>query len=476
MLKLNFVFTALLVGFFTVAFMPLVSGHHHGTIIIAGHIEDGGKLPVIVQADLEVTRDSTDIDGNFHITFEHHRPDYFSVRIGRNVASLFLIPGDSIFLRAQADDFTTTMSASGDRSAEASYLHERNAILRKYQTHQWREFYKLPFEDYVNRIDSVRRELEQLHRALVRQRNVDDLFLMLEATYTAYKVPHWNVLYPMYHPHAAGLEEDEEVNFPVEEANMMFRSLPNSDARFLIFPVFRDVIKHQYNMAVDELREADSTFVKIPFFWMHALDIIGPQVFPEPEVREYLRFDHLSSYLTHMGPGHVDELYHEFLESTENEYYANRLRAVMQEWAHIMPGKSVPDFAFTDLDSNVVHLSDLHGKIVYMDVWATWCGPCLAEHPHWDELYGELMDDDVVFLTVSIDAKREPWEKMVREKDMKGVHWYAEGAWEAEMARYFNINGIPRFILLNRNGTVLEPSAERPSGGIKSKLVKYLSE
>ena len=140
----------------------------------------------------------------------------------------------------------------------------------------------------------------------------------------------------------------------------------------------------------------------------------------------------------------------------------------------LSPGSLVPDFTFTDIDGKSVKLSDLSGKLIYIDIWATWCGPCLAEHPHWDRLIEKYGDSDVAFLAISIDESPGPWEKMVREKEMKGYNWYAENAWQSEITTHFLISGIPRFILLDRGRRIIDPNADRPSGNINKLLDQHI--
>jgi len=122
-----------------------------------------------------------------------------------------------------------------------------------------------------------------------------------------------------------------------------------------------------------------------------------------------------------------------------------------------------------------VKLSDLKGNLVYVDIWATWCGPCIAEHPHWDKLKTEFEDKPVAFLTVSIDDSEEPWRKMVKSKNMVGLQWFTQNAWNSDFTQHFMVNSIPRFLLLDEEGKIIDPFAERPSGKIRETLEKHLA-
>jgi thiol-disulfide isomerase/thioredoxin len=171
---------------------------------------------------------------------------------------------------------------------------------------------------------------------------------------------------------------------------------------------------------------------------------------------------------------HIKESYDKFLSDNKSPKLVAKLEKNFKKWEPIMPGKEVPDFTFENIEGQQVKLGDLKGNLVYIDIWATWCGPCIAEHPHWDKLKAEFTDKPIAFLTISIDNSKEPWEKMVKSKNMEGLQWFAQNAWKSEITQHFMVNSIPRFILLDKEGKVLDPSADRPSGDIKSLLNKHL--
>lgn len=153
------------------------------------------------------------------------------------------------------------------------------------------------------------------------------------------------------------------------------------------------------------------------------------------------------------------------LEDTESlfGYLSNRY----DEMAKIneMIGHASPEFTnYENHDGTTTSLSDLKGKYVYVDVWATWCKPCLAEIPALKELEKE-MGEDIHFVSISIDKedKHETWKQMVIDKELKGVQLYADNNWESKFVKDYGINGIPRFILIDPKGNVVKPDASRPS-------------
>jgi thiol-disulfide isomerase/thioredoxin len=128
-----------------------------------------------------------------------------------------------------------------------------------------------------------------------------------------------------------------------------------------------------------------------------------------------------------------------------------------------MPKEGEPaiDFNYPDIEGNEISLTSFKGKLVYVDVWATWCGPCKAEIPSLQKLETDYHGKDITFMSVSVDTDKEDWEKMVAEKELGGVQLWADG-W-SKITKDYAIFGIPRFLLFDAKGNVISTNAPRPS-------------
>ena len=136
-------------------------------------------------------------------------------------------------------------------------------------------------------------------------------------------------------------------------------------------------------------------------------------------------------------------------------------------------GDPMPELKFTDINGKEMALSSLKGKYVYIDVWATWCGPCRGEIPALKKLEQSLEGKEIAFVSISADANRVNWEKMVKEEELKGIQLYAGGAKQA-FSKFFYITGIPRFILLDKQGKILNIDMTRPSNPETEKTLRAL--
>jgi len=126
-------------------------------------------------------------------------------------------------------------------------------------------------------------------------------------------------------------------------------------------------------------------------------------------------------------------------------------------------GEAAIDFTYPDMDSNMVSLSDFIGSYVYVDIWATWCGPCKYEIPFLLQLEKDYHDANIIFMSVSVDIEnaKQKWIDMINEKNMGGVQLFANG-W-SQICKDYAINSIPRFMLFDPDGNIISVDAARPS-------------
>lgn len=195
------------------------------------------------------------------------------------------------------------------------------------------------------------------------------------------------------------------------------------------------------------------------------------------KVINYLKNDRLiGEYLlstTHHIKDYAD--YEKFI-AKYNQYFTTasqklRVEKLCIKHAVCTEGKPAVNFTFSDINDKMVSLNDFKGKVILIDVWATWCGPCMSEVPALNKLEEELKDySDMVFIGVSVDKKKdkEKWLKTVKEKEMKGYQLFSENS--KLMSDVYKATSIPRFIVIDKSGIVHSMRAPRPSS---PELKKY---
>lgn len=133
--------------------------------------------------------------------------------------------------------------------------------------------------------------------------------------------------------------------------------------------------------------------------------------------------------------------------------------------ANKLNGKPSPEFDYDNYKGGKTKLSDLKGKYVYIDLWATWCAPCRAEIPYLQKIEEKYHGKNIEFVSISIDKAKdnEKWKKFVADKNLGGVQLFADKDWESEFVVNYGVMGIPRFILIDPKGNIVSSDAERPS-------------
>lgn len=130
-----------------------------------------------------------------------------------------------------------------------------------------------------------------------------------------------------------------------------------------------------------------------------------------------------------------------------------------------MNGKLSPVFTYENHKGGKTKLEELRGKYVYIDVWATWCGPCRAEIPFLKKAEEKYHGKNIEFVSISVDTAKdhEKWKNFVTDKQLGGVQLFADNNFESDFMKAYSINSIPRFILLDPKGVIIYANAERPS-------------
>jgi thiol-disulfide isomerase/thioredoxin len=134
-------------------------------------------------------------------------------------------------------------------------------------------------------------------------------------------------------------------------------------------------------------------------------------------------------------------------------------------------GKPVPDVQGTNLEDKKVKLSSYHGKVVLLDVWATWCGPCRAMIPHERELVKKMKDKPFVLLSVSCDNQKEKLEQFLAKEPMPWDHWFDGN--DGTVARSFRVRAFPTLYLIDHTGVIRNKWVGAPD---KDKLDKIIED
>ncbi len=134
---------------------------------------------------------------------------------------------------------------------------------------------------------------------------------------------------------------------------------------------------------------------------------------------------------------------------------ANALRSDIQRIGGMREGAVAPDFTQKTPEGTDLSLSDLRGKVVLIDFWASWCGPCRRENPYVVQLYNQYKDKGFEILGVSLDRNRESWLQAIKDDNLTWKHVSDLQFWQNAAAKLYGVSSIPHTVLIDREGKII---------------------
>lgn len=205
----------------------------------------------------------------------------------------------------------------------------------------------------------------------------------------------------------------------------------------------------RYPLAVDSLISNDKTYG-----W---------------RIKEYLYYHNISSSIYHFGvTNEVEILLKKLKENYPDSRYLRALNKLTEKYDQLAVGKVAPDFTLETHEGGIAKLSDWKGKVVFVDVWATWCAPCLKKMPTILKYQEEFKDIQFVFLSIDNDKNR--WNSFLSEH-LEYSKSYIAG--KSNFESLYRISSIPRYILIDSNGTIINAFTPNDETIIHDTLLKF---
>ena len=383
-------------------------------------IQISGQIinPVLDNVKFESTDSTFTVEltkeGKFTFSFSTDSSLYLNLSHGE-YTSMYVKPGDKIDLSLNTNEFDESINYKGSE--------ESNFLARKYLINEEYKFYSKNF--YLGSIEEYKLDLSNYKSSIFQSVN--------------------------------SISDTNFINDQNNEINSTINYFIDSKEKFMIsneanireFLFEKNLINEKYNWwAIEDTMDIDS-FNEIISEYENTIKLL---------IKKLVNDDESNSKQL------------EILKDEMDSKIERKLSIINKP----QNGESYIDFTYENTSGESVSLSSFKGSLVYVDVWATWCGPCKAEIPYLKSLEQDYHEQNIVFLSVSVDTNKDKWLKMVEEEALGGVQLWADG-W-SQITKDYAIFGIPRFMLFSEDGKVISNDAPRPSNGdIRELFDKYLA-
>ena len=396
--------------------------------------------PVTVEAPL-------DEKGALAVELPFTEAQMASVKLDKKV-KLFLEPGDQLHIDADLLDLPQSLRFSGQGAANNQFL----AALRSRFPDYLRINYKdLEVDAFRNMIDQRRSELESFLDEGCSQHQLTPAFVEYYRAEITYEWAEDLVAYPRSYERQNGRENEaipDDYFDDLDQIELVDETaIGTSHYRTFLsrhfFRLWQEWHDHPdtKQMTTEERRDQFETYVP----YNHAKRTLHGKVLYFFLAGEII--DDFQDGLFNIG----EHRWTEFLQDNPYPEYTEVVKEVVRKASKIKPGQPAPDFTLNDLQGQSVSLSDFKGQAVFLDFWASWCGPCIEAVPHLKELKQQTRNQKVVFLNISLDYADE-WHQAVDEHGLTGIHVHAPGGRQSAVAQLYQVSGIPSYFLVGPDG------------------------
>lgn len=380
---------------------------------------------------------------------------YAKVYYGEKFKNIYLQSGDEMTVAFDASDFDNTFSVKGGNEKAVDYLNKIQL------TGLPDDAYKQPWQQFKKTVENKMASMKRLLKA--RKFADEDKFKKMEEGRITYFYANAMLMYPVSHLY---LTQDTTMVLG-DDYYSALREYVREDDDLVDIDEYRNYMIETSHVLDEDNRDVRQYYQKV----VAEMNYIGEH-FENEKVRETLIHHVAFTYVEGNGTDNITDLKNVYYSYVSSPRLNDIFKKACAKWAKDAVGRPSPDFKGVDINGKEMSLRDFRGKYVYIDIWATWCGPCQKELPYLKELEKKYEGRNIHFVGLSIDQDKAKWEARVKSGALSGVQLHI-GTGSQFQADY-RISGIPRFILLDPNGRIINSVMTRPSSDNTVKILDSL--
>jgi thiol-disulfide isomerase/thioredoxin len=383
-----------------------------------------------------------DSAGNFSIRFKISEPNYY--RIGRN--QLYLSPGDELTVFIDYNDPTKGRFQGIGESAN-NYLKYTPFPKGGSFLEAGKNVKNTPEETVIE----VERLAHERFLALAITRNVSAEFRRLETARLKADIINSLKMGEFYSVYKLKLKDTAAKSYAAFYVKSVAPKVTSHSENFIDASLMKLVVYR--DIADDELIKGKGNDAAIQQIsdWYKATELVG-------KMQKLSDKKQLATFKTEIG-------------AIKTTAYKNAVAKMLTYLLQFGKGDHAVDFTAINSKGEKINLSSLKGKVIYVDLWATWCGPCMQEMPHFEKLKAKYANNpNVVFVSLSIDDNNELWKASLTQRKAEGYQWIINRS----KLQAYNIVGIPRSLLIDKDFKMVDLAAPMPSQVAAEKAIDAL--
>jgi thiol-disulfide isomerase/thioredoxin len=410
-------------------------------------------------------------DTTLKFVIQPQHPYKATARIGGYAIPFFIAPKDSLQIRVDVEKIGSLPEAVhvNLHQAETAYLLKKAAVLGNHSMKIY------PILDRETNLATVAKSLDSLvaiesrfFRAYQDSAALPPYFKKLEEN----EIYYGNAKDKLYaEGYITGYLEQEA---HVSPDYYSFIDPVNTQGREASFsPNYFDYLDllayHYWKDSIQHLEKAERFEILLPNAIALYDSLLSPSVANVAKARYLSRTaTRLYSQLQEPIDKHINNLTDKSLRQYThafNQQYGMKLKA----------GNKAPDFYLLNEKEKVYHRDSFQDSLVYISFWATWCKPCIEEFPYENALVEKFKDKPVKIVSICLDSEREKWLKSIEQHGLKTLNLYAEGNWNERLKEKYATISYPHYVLLGKQGTIIQNKTLRPSEKADSLISHYLA-
>jgi peroxiredoxin len=387
--------------------------------------------------------------GKFVITLPINNPCIRTFIYGPNYKRIFLYPGQTLEISFDPENFAGTFNYGGNLATENIILDSVKSRIEKVD---YTYLYAQSSDIALSYIDSAINADNQYFEKLISDKQTTPVFNEFTKASILY---HRAYLKIMLLERQKGFKDPKHYNF--------LNQITIENDKYLDIQYYQwflyDYISMETGKRYVQLDSIQKLSTGANF--NEKLKVIGDM--KNHNVREFSLAYTINSRLQGNGIKNFDKYYDYFKKHNSNPGYSELIRKEYEKKQLLAPGKPAPQFTLADVDGNQVSLSDFKGKYVFIDFWQTLCPNSARELPHYLKLYSDYKDENIAFVSISINEDENVWRNYVKQNKNVGTSLRADKYIASEVYKAYQVPGLQFIVIIDKEGNIIDPAAAKPS-------------